>query len=57
MKEYVFNQKWKYCCDLIAMMKKEFGSNHLKSDIFIEDEPYIISTIENNGNYYEIKVS
>ena len=54
---YVFNQKYKYCCDMIAMMKKEFGSNYLKSDIFIEDEPYIISTIENNGNYYEIKVS
>ena len=54
--QYVFNQKYKYCCDMIAMMKKEFGSNYLKSDIFIEDEPYIISTIENNGNSYVIKV-
>ena len=55
--QYVINQKWKYCCDLVAMMKKEFGSDYLKSDIFIEDEPYIISTIKNNGNYYQIKVS
>jgi len=55
--QYVFNQKWKYCHDLIAMIKKEFGSNYLKSDIFIEDEPYIISTIMNDGNYYKIKVS
>ena len=55
--QYVFNQKWKYCCDLVAMMKKKFGSDYLKSDIFIEDEPYIISTIKNNGNYYQIKVS
>ena len=52
------NQKWEYCCDLVAMMKKEFGKNHLSSQIFIEDdEPYIISTIENNGNIYKIKVS
>ena len=55
--QYVINQKWEYCCDLIAMMKKEFGSDYLSSDIFIEDEPYIITTIMNNGNYYEIKVS
>ena len=54
---YVRNQKWEYCCDLKAMMKKKFGSDYLKSDIFIEDEPYIISTIKNNGNYYQIKVS
>jgi hypothetical protein len=55
--QYVINQKWNYCSDLKAMMKKKFGSDYLKSDIYIEDEPYIISTIKNNGNYYEIKVS
>jgi len=55
--QYVLNQKWEYCCDLVVMMKKEFGSDYLKSDIFLEDEPYIISTIKNNGNYYQIKVS
>ncbi len=34
------------------MMKKEFGKDHLYSKIFIEDdEPYIISTIEINGNH------
>ena len=55
--QYVFNQKWKYCHDLIAMMKKEFGSDYLKSDIFLEDEPYIISTIQHDGNIYNIKVS
>jgi hypothetical protein len=39
-------------------MKKEFGKNHIYSQIFIEDnETYIISTIENNGNFYKIKVS
>jgi len=44
--KYVKNQKWEYCCDLVAMMKKEFGKEHLYSEIFIEtDEPYIISTI------------
>ena len=55
--KYVTKQKLKYCIDLIAMMKKEFGSDYLCSDIFIEDEPYIITTIMSNGNYYEIKVS
>ena len=55
--QYVINQKWNYCCDLKAMMKKKFGSDYLKSDLYLEDEPYIISTIKNNGNYYEIKVS
>ena len=55
--QYVINQKWEYCNDLKAMMKKEFGSDYLKSDIYLEDEPYIISTIKNNGNYYQIKVS
>ena len=56
--QYVFNQKWEYCCDLVAMMKKEFGKNHLCSQIFIgDDESYIVSTIENNGNIYKIKVS
>ena len=54
---YVFNQKWEYCCDLVAMMKKEFGSNYLRSEIFIEDEPYIITSVMHNGNYYQIKVS
>ena len=55
---YVRNQKWEYCCDLVAMMKKEFGKNHLGSEIFIEyDEPYIISSIEDNGIIYNIKVS
>ncbi len=40
------------------MMKKEFGKEHLYSEIFIEDdEPYIMSTIENNGYFYKIKVS
>ena len=57
-KQYVRNKKWEYCCDLVAMMKKEFGKEHIYSKIFIEDdEPYIISTIENNGNFYKIKVS
>ncbi len=40
------------------MIKKEFGKEHLYSEIFIEDdEPYIISTILYNGNDYNIKVS
>ncbi len=40
------------------MLKKEFGKDHLYSEIFIEDdEPCIISTIENDGNHYNIKVS
>jgi len=30
--QYVFNQKWEYCCDLVAMMKKEFGSDYLRSE-------------------------
>jgi hypothetical protein len=39
-------------------MKKEFDKDHLYSEIFIEDdESYIVSTIENNGNIYKIKVS
>ena len=54
---YVFNQKYKCCCDMIAMMKKEFGSDYLCSDIFIEDEPYIITAVRYEGNFYEIKVS
>ena len=56
-KNYVKNQKWEYCCDLVAMMKKEFGSDYLRSEIFIEDEPYIITSVMNNGNFYKIKVS
>ena len=39
------------------MMKKEFGSDYLHSDIYIEDEPYIITAVMHDGNYYEIKVS
>ena len=40
------------------MMEKEFGKDYLNSMIFMEDdEPYIISTIANNGNLYNIKVS
>jgi len=57
-KNYIKNQKWEYCCDLVAMMKKEFGKDHIYSKIFIEDdEPYTISTIQNDGNIYDIKVS
>ena len=55
--KYIQNQKWEYCCDLVAMMKKEFGSDYLRSEIFIEDEPYIITSVMHNGNYYQIKVS
>ena len=56
--QYVFNQKWEYCCGLVAMMKKEFGKEHLYSKIFIEDdESYIISTIQHDGCEYNIKVS
>jgi len=55
---FVKNQKWEYCCDLVAKMKKEFGRDHLFSEIFIdEDEPYIISTINYNNETYKIKVS
>ena len=36
---------------------KEFGKDYLKSDIFLEDEPYIISTIQSDGREYNIKVS
>ena len=39
-KQYVMNQKWEYCCDLVAMMKKEFGKEHLYSEIFIEDDEH-----------------
>ncbi len=40
------------------MIKKEFDKEHFYSEIFTEDdETYIISTIENNGNIYKIKVS
>jgi hypothetical protein len=39
-------------------MKKEFGRDHLYSEIFIEDdEPYVISTINYNNETNEIKVS
>ncbi len=39
------------------MMKFFFGKDHIYSEIFTEyDETYIISTIENNGNIYKIKV-
>ena len=33
-KQYVKNQKWEYCCDLVAMMKKEFGKDHLNYMVF-----------------------
>ena len=57
-RNYIKNKKWEYCCDLVAFMKKEFGKDHLYSKIFIEDdEPYIVSTIEKNGNIDQIKVS
>ena len=57
-KQYVINQKWEYCCDLVAMMKKEFGKDHLNYMVFLEDdEPYIISTIRHEGREYNIKVS
>ena len=39
------------------MMKKEFGSNYVRSEIFIDDEPYIITSVMNNGNFDKIKVS
>jgi hypothetical protein len=56
-KQYVLNQKWDYCCDLVAMMKKEFGKDHLSSQMFIQDDKsYIISTIQYNGSNYNIKV-
>jgi hypothetical protein len=52
------NQKWEYCCDLVAMMKKELGKDPLYSEICIEDdELFFKSTIKNNGNLYHIKVS
>ena len=55
--KYVKIQNWEYCYDLVAMMKKEFGKDHLSSEIFIQDdEPYIISTIQYNGSDYNIKV-
>jgi hypothetical protein len=57
-KQYVLNQKWEYCCGLVAMMKKEFGKDHLNYMVFLEDdEPYIISTIRHEGRKYNIKVS
>jgi hypothetical protein len=57
-KNYIKNQKWEYCCDLVAMMKKEFGKDHLNYMVFLEDdEPYIISTILHEGRKYNIKVS
>ena len=57
-KKYVRNKKWEYCYDLVAMMQKEFGKDYLYSEMFSGDDgPYIISTIEYNGNLYNIKVS
>ena len=50
--------KREYCCELVAMMKKEFGKDHLNYMVFLEDdEPYIISTIRHEGRKYNIKVS
>ena len=55
--KYVKIQAWNYCYSLVEMMKKEFGKDHLSSQIFIDDdEPYIISTIQYNGSNYNIKV-
>ena len=52
------NKKWEYCCDMVAMMEKEFGKAYSYSEMFSGDDgPYIISTIEYNGNLYKIKVS
>jgi hypothetical protein len=57
-KQYVRNKKWEYCCDLVAMMEKEFGKDYLYSEMFSGDDgPYIISTIQHDGNIYDIKVS
>ena len=52
------NSKWEYCCDLVVMIKKEFGEDHLYSEIIIgDDKPYTTSTVKNNGNVCNIKVS
>ena len=66
-RSYIYNKyvilyqkyvKWEYCCDLVAKIKKEFGKEHLYSEIFIEyGEPYIISTINYNGSVYNFKFS
>ena len=57
-KQYVRNKKWEYCCDLVAMMGKEFGKDYLYSEMFSGDDgPYIISTIQHDGINYDIKVS
>jgi hypothetical protein len=57
-KQYVRNKKWEYCCDLVAMMQKEFGKDYLYSEMFSGDDgPYIISTILHEGRKYDIKVS
>ena len=40
------------------MIKKEFGEGHLYSEIIIgDDKPYTTSTVKNNGNVCNIKVS
>ena len=55
---YVKPQKWEYCCNLVAMIKKKFGEDHLYSEIIIgDDKPYTTSTVKNNGNLCNIKVS
>ncbi len=39
------------------MMKNKIGNNRLHSEIFSEaDEPYLISTIKNDGNLYNIHI-
>ena len=39
-------------------MEKEFGKDYLYSEMFSGDDgPYIISTIQHDGNIYDIKVS
>ena len=55
--KYVKIQSWESCYNLVAMMKKEFGKDHLSSQMFIQDDKsYIISTIQYNGSNYNIKV-
>ena len=40
------------------MIKKKFGEDHLYSEIIIgDDKPYTTSTVKNNGNVCNIKVS
>ena len=57
-KKYVSHKNLEYCFNLVEMIKKEFDKDDICLEINTEgDEPYIIATIENNGNFYKIKVS